>query len=400
MHIALVSQEYPPGKHGGIGAQTKVKADGLTALGHTATVITHNVRDEREAASCGNVRTIRLPGYDDRLAIHTEPARWITYSVRVAEELARLHQGHPLDLIDFPEWAAEGYAFLLNRTVFNYVPAVVQLHGPLVMFTHTMDWPKRDSLFFQVGTHMESTCVCLADAVYSSSRCSIDWCSKHYGLAEKDVPVLHTGVDADLFRPCVGPKERRPTIVFVGKLVENKGVLQLAEAARDLLSEFPDLQLWMIGGGDAAIIQRLEEIGRQGSSPDFLHLRGFARREELPKILSRAHIFAAPSIYEGGPGFVYLEAMSCGLPVVACSGSGASEVITPGRTGFLVPPKDLAALTDTLRPLLSDEALRDSIGRRAREYVLAEADSKICLRRLVEFYEAAIDCSERRRSRC
>ena len=400
MHIALVSQEFPPGKHGGIGAQNKCKAEGLTALGHTVTVVTHDTPDQQEQPADDRVRIIKIPGYDERLPIYSEAARWLTYSVRVAEELAQLHQAHPLDLIDFAEWGAEGYTFLLNRTEYNYVPAVIQLHGPLVMFAHTMNWPQPESDLFRVGTHMETTCVQLSDAVYSSSQCSIDWCVKYYGLEAREVPVLHTGIDTDRFSPCSVAKEKRPTIVFVGKLVANKGVLELAQAARNLLGEFPQLQVWMVGRGESPVIERVQTIGDGALSPDFLQLRGFIRREELPEILSRAHIFAAPSIYEGGPGFVYLEAMGCELPVIACSGSGAAEVIAPNETGFLVPPQDVAALTDVLRQLLSDSDLRAATGKRAREYVLAEADNRICIQRLVRFYESVVARDERRRSLC
>jgi glycosyltransferase involved in cell wall biosynthesis len=399
MHIALVSQEYPPGKHGGIGAQNKCKAEGLIALGHSVTVVTHEISDHGKEPSDGKARMIRVPGYDDRLPVFTEPARWITYSVRVAEALAQLHENDPLDLIDFAEWGAEGYTFFLNRTEYNYVPAVIQLHGPLVMFAQTMNWPEPESALFRVGTQMESTCVQLADAVCSSSQCSLDWCVNHYGLNPKDVPIIHTGIDPGHFRPCAA-KERRPTIVFAGKLVENKGVFELAQAALNLLDEFPDLQVWMVGRGESSVIERLQTIADGVPSHDFLQLLGFRSRKELPELFSRAHVFAAPSIYEGGPGFVYLEAMGCGLPVIACSGSGASEVITPEKTGFLVPPRDVAALTDVLRRLLADVDLREATGKRAREYVLAEADSQVCIERLVRFYESVIARHERRSSLC
>jgi len=390
MHIALVSQEYPPAAHGGIGAQTQIKARGLVSRGHAVHVISHSMSGEREEYSENGINIVRVPAYDDRMPIRDEPVRWLTYSVRVAEELARQDASHPLDIVEFAEWGAEGYAFLLNRTEYEYIPAVIQLHGPLVMFAHTMHWPDRDSEFYRIGTHMESTCLRLADAVYSSSQCSIDWCASHYQLSTENVPVLHTGVDTELFMPIEVEKESRPTIVFVGKLVENKGVIELAEAGLQLLNEFPDLQLWLFGGGESAVIEQLEAIGGRSPNSDFLQLRGFVDRSKLPAVLNRAHVFAAPSIYEGGPGFVYLEAMSCGLPVVACSGSGVAEVITAEETGLLVPPKDVHALANALRRLLSDPASRRSLGMRARDYVLAEADSQVCLQRLEALYETVV----------
>jgi glycosyltransferase involved in cell wall biosynthesis len=109
--------------------------------------------------------------------------------------------------------------------------------------------------------------------------------------------------------------------------------------------------------------------------------------------LSRAHVFAAPSDYEGGPGFVYLEAMACSLPVVACDGSGSAEVIENGVTGILVPPRDVNLLRDVLARLLADEIMRTEIGRRARNYVVRQANANDCLNRLEALYrEVAQKC--------
>ena len=116
---------------------------------------------------------------------------------------------------------------------------------------------------------------------------------------------------------------------------------------------------------------------------------GYVPRETLPDHLSRAHVFAAPSMYEGGPGFVYLEAMACGLPVVACSGSGAAEVVLHGRNGVLVPPADVDALAVALEGLLDDD-VRQTMGARARQDVLEFADTRQCLRRIEAFYRSVI----------
>jgi glycosyltransferase involved in cell wall biosynthesis len=85
--------------------------------------------------------------------------------------------------------------------------------------------------------------------------------------------------------------------------------------------------------------------------------------------------------------------MACGLPVVACDGSGAAEVIENGVTGCLIPPGDVQALHDGLAQLLSDETLRSDMGERARNYVEREANSNDCLDLLETFYcELAQKC--------
>ena len=160
----------------------------------------------------------------------------------------------------------------------------------------------------------------------------------------------------------------------------------LVDAACELAREFPELQLRLLGRGEPAIVAELQTRAQFAGLPDLLDMPGFVDRAELPAHFARAHIFAAPSQYEGGPGFVYLEAMACGLPVIACAGSGAAEVIAPEQTGLLVPAEDVVALIEVLRRLLSNDTLRASMGERARRYVLEHAESGVCIARIEAFY--------------
>lgn len=391
MKIALVSQEYPPETaRGGIGTQTYVKAKGLATFDHEVFVISRSVDGERHEKMDGNICVIRIPGLEDKLPEMTESVQWITYSVVVAEELDALQKRTGLDIIDFPEWAAEGYVFLLNRTAWNNVPVVIQLHGPLVMFTHTMGWPEIDSEFYRTGTAMEAICVRLADAVYSSSACSAGWIRSHYHAQIKNIPVIHLGIDTKVFIPQLREKEARPVIVFVGKIVPNKGVEELVDACAELIKVFPNLQLRLIGTGDASYLNKLRHKATQPDGSTFLELKGFVHKTDLPGELAKATVFAAPSWYEGGPGFVYLEAMACGLPVVACSGSGIDEIISNEVNGLLVPPKNSQALKEALFKIFSNKTLAKTMGENARKFVLQESDSRDCLKKLESFYEEVI----------
>jgi 1,4-alpha-glucan branching enzyme len=397
MQICFVSQEYPPARHGGLGTQTFHKAHGLAALGHQTYVVTHSPDDARHESADGRVHVIRIPGGDAVLEVRTEPVRWLTYSVQIAAALAELQARSPLDLIDFAEWGGEGYVYLLNRTPWNSLPCTVQLHGPLAMFSRTMGWPEPESDMCRTGTAMESTSVRLADAVYSSSRCSVDWCVRCYGLTDRGIPIIHTGVDAQHFRRYDVSRDDRPTIVFVGRLVENKGVELLTEAALRLAAEVPGLRLRLVGGGETRVVDRLRALAHAARGQEVLELAGFVSSDKLPEELSRADVFAAPSIYEGGPGFVYLEAMSCELPVIACAGSGAAECVRHGENGLLVPPRDLEELIAALRELLGNPELRLQMGKRGRRYVEDHAERQTCLRRLERFYQEVVErCRDKR----
>jgi glycosyltransferase involved in cell wall biosynthesis len=302
MKIALVSQEYPPETaRGGIGTQTFAKAVGLSNLGHQVFVISRSIDLNRHEICNNGISVIRIPGVEKQMSEMTDAVQWLTHSMAVAIEIETLNKRVGLDIIDFPEWAAEGYIHLLNRTDWNKIPVVIQLHGPLVMFAHTMNWPEMNSEFYRVGTHMESTCVQLADVVYSSSRCSTEWIKKYYDSQKTDIPTIHLGIDTQLFSPQAIEKHTRPTILFIGKIVKNKGVEELVDAACQLVKEIPDLRLRMIGRGDEQLIQKLRNKAMQYGATDLLDFAGFINKNKLPEEISRAHVFAAPSYYEGGP---------------------------------------------------------------------------------------------------
>jgi glycosyltransferase involved in cell wall biosynthesis len=142
----------------------------------------------------------------------------------------------------------------------------------------------------------------------------------------------------------------------------------------------------LFGTGKERLPERLcAEAAARGLN-DLLHFPGFADRTTLARELADADLFVAPSDYEGGPGLVYLEAMACGLPVIACECPGVAEVVTSGDNGLLVPIRDLDALTDAMRSLLMDQNRRRRMGERAREYVVRTADSRDCVRRIESLY--------------
>ncbi|MDQ4130874.1 MAG: glycosyltransferase family 4 protein, partial [Actinomycetota bacterium] len=286
-------------------------------------VVSHSVDGARHTSRDGEVSVTRIPGAPPGTRAETEVARWLAYSQQVAAELAAVQARRTLDLVDFPEFGAEGFIHLLNRTPWNRIPALVQLHGPLVMLAHVLGWPQQQSELYRVGSFMEATCLRLADAVYSSSRCSASWCAEHYG-SDPTVPVLHMGVDTALFAPRPAERDGRPTILFVGRIAASKGVDVLLAASLALARHVPDLRLRLVGSGEASFLELLRGRAQAAGFPRLLELRGPVPSASLPDELCRADVFAAPSLYEGGPGLVYLEAMACGLPVVACEDSGAA----------------------------------------------------------------------------
>jgi glycosyltransferase involved in cell wall biosynthesis len=161
--------------------------------------------------------------------------------------------------------------------------------------------------------------------------------------------------------------EDRPVVIVVSRLVRHKGHPELLAAMREVNAE-----LWVVG-------ERLDSDHGESLEPYFAasglggRLRRLGYREDVPALLAAADIFSLPSHFEGLPMSV-IEAMLAGLPVVASDISGPREQVQNGRTGLLVPPRDVPALAAALRLLADDRALRRRLGQAGRERALARYD--------------------------
>jgi glycosyltransferase involved in cell wall biosynthesis len=229
MKICLVSQGYPPETaRGGVGTQTWNKAHALAALGHSVHVVSCSAGagpDTRTETEGGvTVHRMRPPGVD--FPVYETPTYWLGYSWAVLGQLHRLMEAVAFDLIDFPEYGGEGFAYQLDRTPWNWAPVVVQLHAPLAMFVDHIGWPERGSEFHRVGTMMEEISIKRADALMACSANIADLTAGYYGVPRKSIAVVHCGVDGRAFRPRAEAERGsdRPTVLFVGNVVGNKGV--------------------------------------------------------------------------------------------------------------------------------------------------------------------------------
>ena len=145
-----------------------------------------------------------------------------------------------------------------------------------------------------------------------------------------------------------------------------KGMDTLITALPRLLTEWPDLQLVMVGEGDD--LGWLEAIAEGRGVRRHVHFLTRLSYVEIAACYSACEVFALPSRGEGF-GLVYLEAMACGKPVIGGAHGGAPEVIEDGKTGYLVQHGDVSQLATSLETLLSDPALAAEMGARGRERV-------------------------------
>jgi glycosyltransferase involved in cell wall biosynthesis len=199
------------------------------------------------------------------------------------------------------------------------------------------------------------------------------------GGDRRRICVVPCGVDLDLFRPDAPAEPRaegRLRVVAVGRLVERKGVGNaIAALARVLRDGGPDTELVIAGGPDIAHldddpdVQRLRRIADEHGVTDRIVFRGRIGRADLPALFRSADVAVCVPWYEPF-GIVPLEAMACGVPVVASAVGGLVDTVVHGKTGLHVAPRSTEQLAQALAELLPDAERRRTLGaagaRRAR----------------------------------
>jgi teichuronic acid biosynthesis glycosyltransferase TuaC len=293
-------------------------------------------------------------------------------------EVPRLRRERPIDVIHAHAALPCGHAAALLSRHLN-IPFVVTVHGLDVFNTCFLggvpaEWRRRASLHVYRAAR---TVICISEKVQQLLR---------DGLQE-DVrsTVVYNGADPDFFSPAPSeePPHPRNEILIVGNLLVSKGQELVLRAMSQLGGSYPQLRCRIIGEGpDRA---RLEALARELGIAERVQFQGRRSRAEVADAMRACSVFVLPSRSEG-LGCVYLEAMACGKPVVACHGQGIDEIIEQGRNGWLVPVNGLDELVEGLSTLLQSPNLRSRLGASARATILSGLTLSHHAQRLAQIY--------------
>lgn len=263
---------------------------------------------------------------------------------------------------------------------------------PMVHMSHTLGYPKNaaaQQIWEQEPPRrlqVEYEVLRCSDALVAESPASKQHMVQEYGVDPARVQIVPCGVDTTLFRPQERRQARRalalpeaaPMVLFVGRLQPLKGLGTFLRAVHLARQQYPTLHGLIVGGGvDAGDPHEAEELGRLRDLADHLDLTShlvFARaqpQETLVQYYAAADVFVMPSHYESF-GMVVLEAMACGLPVVASRVGGLASTVVHERTGLLVPVGDWHAFAQAIMRVLAAPTLRQALAhagiQRAQTY--------------------------------
>ncbi|MFD8704878.1 glycosyltransferase [Kitasatospora sp. NPDC059648] len=352
---------------GGQNVHVAALAGALADLGHR--VVVHTRRDRADLAEHVPLR----PG----VLVHHVPAgparqllkdQLLPYMPAFGDELARYWRARPPDIVHAHFWMS-GLAAL--RGARDLAIPVVQTYHALGVVKRRHQGAADTS---PPGRRtIETAIACSAHRLVAT--CS-DEVAELLGIgAPADrIRVVPCGVDPARFTPTgpSAPRGGRHRLLMVGRMVPRKG----AETAVEALVRLPGTELLVAGGPPANELdadpyaRRLRALAARLGVADRLVLLGAVPAEDMPALLRSSDLVICPAHYEPF-GIVPLEAMACGVPVVATAVGGHLDTIADGRTGTLVPPASAEALAAAAQALLADPKTRHAYGEAGRRRVLA-----------------------------
>ncbi len=191
-----------------------------------------------------------------------------------------------------------------------------------------------------------------------------DFLLQEFVISQNKIQIVSDRVDLDLFYP--KKKQRKvPVIAVVGRLHHLKGIQFLIMALPIILNEYPDLNCKIVGIG--GFIGDLEGLVERLNVRECVEFTGQLPHNQMPSLYNDIDLLVHPSLVEGQSRTI-LEAMACGIPIVATKTGGIPSIIEHGINGFLIDPKDSKMIAKFVMKILSSDELAEQLGNNARRY--------------------------------
>ncbi len=345
LRTCFVSSEYPPHVLGGLGVHVDRLTAALAPLVDVDVVLPSSGRESYRTTN----PQVALHSLGNAYATYDNPVSWLRFSKLAAARIERMARHSRPDVIHCHDWV----------TVLAGIKCRWALGVPLVFHLHL---PNRRRLCASV----ENLGLICADLVTVNSEAMHDELMDRKLPLQGRVEVVKNGVDLEAYHPCEDWPADGDYILFVGRLVQQKGVEHLLSALQYVVAAFPEVRLKIAGDGEL----RTGLVGFSGSRmlADRVEFLGWKTGEELVDLYQKATVVAVPSIYEPF-GMTALESLACQRPVVASRVGGLQEIVQHGVTGYLAQPGDDLELAQWLMSLLASEEHRGDFGRAGRAWL-------------------------------
>ncbi|MGH9844470.1 MAG: glycosyltransferase family 4 protein [Blastocatellia bacterium] len=377
MHICFICNEYPPGRHGGVGSFTQTLGRALVRGGHRVSAIGLYSVDQAIEENDQGVAVIRLPHSNLR------GGGFFLNVQRVENEIERLNRRQPIDVLDGPE---DAYG---NIHLDGIGAKVIRMNGGHHFFTTTLGERPR-----WLRGRQERRSFARADRLCAVSRFVAERTRALLRLGDRPIEILPNPVDTVRFRPRPEIAEEDGLIIFAGTQCEKKGVRQLVEAMPRIAAEAPHTRLLIVGRDsvDPLTGESFKSRLERAIAPELkgrIEFVEFVENHLLPDVLAQASVCVYPSHMEA-QGIVIIEGLAMGKAVVTGHTGPGPELVEDGVSGLLCDPHNPDSIAEQVIRALNNQPLRERLGREARLRAVHKFSVEALVGQNEDFYRRCI----------
>ena len=391
MRILLLSWEYPPRIHGGLGRHVHALSLALARAGHEVHVVTRPHADVPLEEERDGVHVLRAHEPPPILPAGDWVANALAVNTGLQTTASRLLNDTDVDVIHAHDWlvayAAGGIRIATGLPMVATVHATEYgrhqgyLPGPMNKFIHQAEW------WLTYEARRVITCSGYmrdqAERIFELPPGKVDTIPN--GVATEDFALLDSEELAAL-RDSLTP-DGEHLLIYAGRLEYEKGIQTLLHTVRDLRRSGQAVRLVVCGEG--TYDEELRALVRKLRIARAVTFTGFLSREDMSRHYRAADVAVVPSIYEPF-GIVALEAMASGTPLIVSDTGGLGELVEHGVTGLKVTPKDPAALGAAITRVLADRDWARGMAQSAHDQLEHRFSWDSIAERTVETYERAV----------
>ncbi len=375
MNVTFVCNEYPPAPQGGIGTFVYHLSHALHRRGHKITVV--GLHSSQSEVDDDGIRVVTLRARNPTgftLLDRKTLANWL------ADDATQ----NATDVIEVPDFDG------MMPYTFEKCPVVVRLHMPFSAVCLALRRPPGPLTYY-----CERKTLRQHPSWIAPSRFVFHLNQRLFLLRPKRSRVIHhfapplEQLNTNLSRRI--RSQHGDYALFVGKLLEFKGALALAQAARLFLPQYPRLRVVYLGRDSNWHGTRMSDAIRETLGPDLKNrviFCGDRPHDEVLAWMRAAQVFVAPSRLEAF-SMTVVEALQCGVPVIFTTAATGPELIEHGREGFLVDPTDPQQIADAVRAVLGNPAKAAELIENGRRKARNCFSMEQCVEQTLAFYLGA-----------
>lgn len=359
MNLLLINNEFPPIGGGG-STVTKYALRYLVAAGHTVTLITSAYRGLPKEEVIDGATVIRIPAIR-RYKDYCSPWELVIFGFSALWHVSWFVVRNKVDFIQAYFAVPAGWVAWIVH-LFTRIPYGIYFGGSDVPGSNPSRYkyiyPILTPLLRMIWRRASFRTVCSQELVRLGTIAD----------PKVDFVCVPNGVELERFKPIDRLPNPKIKILFIGRLIYRKG-LQRVVAALPKVRELAKKPFEVEVVGTGAARPMLAEMADKLGVTDLIKYVGIVPYDQLEKSYQYADMFVLTSLSEGMPS-VILEAMGCGLPIVASNVGGNNEIVEDGGNGYLIEGADTDFLAQRLAALINDDTLRATMGARSRELSL------------------------------